>query len=368
MLVHKHNSSNPPLTVTHPQLAKEWHPSKNGPYEPEYFTFGSGIPVWWRCPKGPDHVWKGQIQSRTRFGKGCPFCSGHRVSVTNSLKSLHPEIAREWHRTLNELKPSDVTAYSLKPAWWQCRVEKEHFWKASIANRTSAKSRCPYCAGKKPSQQNNLARLYPEVAKQWHPTKNGKLKPSDVMPKSHKTFWWQCPVAKDHVWQAVASNRVNGAGCPFCSGRSASLDYSLARLFPEIAKQWHPTLNGGHKPSDFAPKSNKYAWWLCPKGSDHIWKSKIEDRTRYGKGCPFCHGKRVSKTNSLASRYQHVAKEWHSDLNGDLLPSAVTAFSRKKVWWQCRVDSSHVWQAAISNRTGNGSGCPYCSGRLVLAE
>ena len=32
----------------------------------------------------------------------------------------------------------------------------------------------------------NLEYLYPHIAKQWHPTKNGNLKPSQVTPGSDK--------------------------------------------------------------------------------------------------------------------------------------------------------------------------------------
>ena len=35
------------------------------------------------------------------------------------------------------------------------------------------------------------------------------------------------------------------------------MKYSLQDRFPNIASEWHPTLNGNLKPSDVAPKSNK---------------------------------------------------------------------------------------------------------------
>ena len=40
---------------------------------------------------------------------------------------------------------------------------------------------------KKPNPGESLAELNPALAKQWHPTKNGKLTPYDVTPGSKMT-------------------------------------------------------------------------------------------------------------------------------------------------------------------------------------
>ena len=62
-------------------------------------------------------------------------------------------------------------------------------------------------------RDNNLLVKHPELAKQWHPTKNGKLKPYDVTPGSGKKVWWICE--KGHEWEAVIANRTgDGRGCP----------------------------------------------------------------------------------------------------------------------------------------------------------
>ena len=38
--------------------------------------------------------------------------------------------------------------------------------------------------------ENDLETLYPEIAKQWHPTANGNLKPSDIAARSNKKYFW----------------------------------------------------------------------------------------------------------------------------------------------------------------------------------
>ncbi len=53
---------------------------------------------------------KQPIAHRTASERGCPFCAGQGVSVTNSLKTLFPKIAKQWHATKNgKLRPEDVT-------------------------------------------------------------------------------------------------------------------------------------------------------------------------------------------------------------------------------------------------------------------
>ena len=59
------------LEKLHPQVASQWHPSRNGNLSPRLLTPGSGRKVWWRCRKG--HEWETSVRSRTR-GSGCPHC------------------------------------------------------------------------------------------------------------------------------------------------------------------------------------------------------------------------------------------------------------------------------------------------------
>src|SRR5262249_55679307 len=104
-----------PLSVTHPALAAQWHPTKNGALTPDKIPPGSGKRVWWRCPKGPDHEWRATVDNRTILQRGCPYCAGKLASITNSLASLFPAIAAQWHPTKNgQLTPADVVAGSNK--------------------------------------------------------------------------------------------------------------------------------------------------------------------------------------------------------------------------------------------------------------
>jgi DNA-binding XRE family transcriptional regulator len=60
----------------------------------------------------------------------------------------------------------------------------------------------------------NLAVINPSLAREWHPTKNGTLTPSEVTPGSGKKVWWLCE--RGHAWEARIFNRAAGYGCPHC--------------------------------------------------------------------------------------------------------------------------------------------------------
>lgn len=73
---------------------------------------------------------------------------------------------------------------------------------------------------------NDLATTHPALVKEWHPTKNGKLKPGMVTADSDEKVWWMISYDDqdsgkhfDFEWQATISNRVAGSGCPFLSFR-----------------------------------------------------------------------------------------------------------------------------------------------------
>jgi DNA-directed RNA polymerase subunit RPC12/RpoP len=263
-----------------PEVSRQWHPFKNGELVPEQMAPSSGKKVWWKCEKG--HEWQADISSRTRpNGSGCPYCSGRRASHDYNLQVINPGLARQWHPTRNgNLKPEQVTPGSHKKVWWIC--EKGHEWRAAVKDRNKGAS-CPYCSGRRLIKEKSLLVVNPELADQWHPTKNGDLSPGNVAPKSSKKVWWRCK--KGHEWQAVIASRFLGTNCPFCSRKKASKENNFGIVNPGLVKEWHPTKNGKLTPFDVTPYSLKKVWWLCKNG--HEWQALIN--TRNGSpGCHFC--------------------------------------------------------------------------------
>jgi hypothetical protein len=344
------------LAIERPDLVAQWHRSKNLPLTPQDVTAGMETRVWWKCPRGRDHVWKAKVLGRAHRGNGCPFCANRRATSKNSLAVLAPKVARDWHPTKNRaVRPTDVVPGSGKKAWWRCRFG--HEWRTTIVQRTKVGTGCPYCVGYRVTPERTLAAVAPAVARTWHPKKNGALKPTDVASGTAKKVWWLCK--RGHEWRAGVNDRARrGTGCPMCAGRRVSPERSLATVAPKVAATWHTTRNGRLRPEGVMPGSARKVWWQCPKGPDHEWKMQIVVR-RLRRGCPFCANRRLSCTNSLATVEKTIARDWHPTKNGKLQPTDVVYVSSKVVWWRCKY--GHEWSATVISRTRDGgTACPGC--------
>lgn len=206
-----------------PHLVAQWD-SRNEllPYQ---VSQGSNRKVRWKCHAGPDHEWTSVVATRVR-GAGCPFCTGRRVSVTNSLATCHPDIAAQWHPKKNRsLQPDQVVRSAKVRVWWKCPAGPDHEWRTTIHSRTSGRRvrGCPFCAGNRVSQATSLATLHPVLARQWDRSRNGELTAFDVTTGSHQEVWWKCPRIPSHVWRASVKNRaIGGTNCPVCAKAPSS--------------------------------------------------------------------------------------------------------------------------------------------------
>ena len=247
--------------------------------------------IWWRCPRGPDHEWRASPNNRTSGRTGCPFCAGRKVSVTNSLATLRPDLAKQWHFMRNgELVPERIVAGSTRRVWWKCTAASDHEWRVSPHDRVNLEGGCPFCLCMRVCSSNSLAATRPRIAAEWHPKKNLHLTARDVVPGSGLRVWWRCKRHAEHEWRASVSNRVlRRSKCPFCSGSRASAQHCLAVAHPAIAREWHPTRNGALTPEAVTPRARRSAWWLCSGG--HEWRMPVSTRTRRRSPCPACSGR-----------------------------------------------------------------------------
>lgn len=273
-------------------LLREWDSERNLPLTPETVSYGSKKKVWWTCAHG--HHWQAAVHTRTGSGTGCPYCSGRfPIPGENDLATKYPLLAQEWNTEKNgDLTPDQVLPGSHCIVWWRCA--HGHQWHAQVKSRVNG-SGCPVCTNRTvQSGDNDLATQLPALAKEWHPTKNGTLTPEHIAPASNRKVWWICD--KGHEYQAVVSTRTQrNGGCPYCANKRVLPGFNdLATKYPEIAAQWHPTMNGSLTPDHVLPGSRKKVWWQCRSG--HIWQAVVYSRTgNQRSGCPICTGYAVGK-------------------------------------------------------------------------
>ncbi len=326
-----------PLSATHPEIAVQAHG-----WDPSTISRGSDQKLGWLC--NMKHLYFATPSNRIK-GSGCPYCAGKSaLSGFNDMGTTHPELAAQ----ADGWDPSQFIAGTAKKLPWKCA--SGHQWTVSGNSRVSQGTGCPVCSNKKiVAGINDLGSINPDLARQadgWDP--------STSAPQSNKKRAWICPNDGEHRWEDSVSNRSKGRGCPYCSNHQIMVGFNdLNTTHPKVAIEacgWDPvTVVAGNR---------KKRLWECSVG--HVWEASPVSRTRLSSGCPFCAGQRAIRgVNDLATIRPDIAVEadgWD--------PTEVMAQTNQKLPWTCVND--HSWITSVANRT-NGTGCPTCSGNVVLA-
>lgn len=104
-------------------------------------------------------------------------------------------------------------------------------------------------------------------------------------------------------------------------------------------------------------KSMKNVWWKCHNCGDE-WRSVVKARIK-GTRCPVCADRVVLKGyNDLATTDSDILNEWDFEKNTAILPTQISRYSKKNVWWKC--SHGHIWRDKVSNRTIMKAGCKKC--------
>ena len=188
------------------------------------FTYGARMQLWWKCPTGL-HSYQATPNQRTGSKKvtGCSYCSHHQVLAGfNDLETLRPELVKEqWDWERNDVHPSEITSKSHLNVWWICKCGN------SVQKPPNTKGDyCMYCTNRELlSGFNDLATVYPEYAKLWHPTKNGTLTPDQVIASdSINKYWWKCE--RGHERQRTVK-LARWRGCGKCTNSVSKAELEI---------------------------------------------------------------------------------------------------------------------------------------------
>lgn len=171
------------------------------------------------------------------------------------------------------------------------------------------------------SKKHNLQVKNPVIAKLWNHSKNGKLKPKDVTPKSNTAVWWRCKKNPKHEWKQrvgiVAISKSETKGCPYCAGKKVDPDKNLLNFIPEVIQFWDYEKND-LRPENYTPKSGHKVHWVCNRNSNHKWTGMVSNFTS-GHRCPTC-GWNTSKIElRIFSEIKHI------------FPRAINKFKKENI-------------------------------------
>lgn len=189
---------------------------------------------------------------------------------------------------------------------------------------------------------------------------------------SNATLRWRCGQCNERFSQVVANRTRFNQGCPYCSGRRrrpGELGNSLAVKFPELAAQWHPTLNGDLTPWDVAPYSATKRWWCTPELPARCWEATPASRVATP-GDPFSRGLRADTLNSLRATHPDIAIQFVEPVECSTdSPDTVTAGCNRMMRWRCSSNPTHTWEARVYARaSGRFTGCPTCAAKRSREE
>ena len=214
------------IVIKYPEIAREWDYEKNGKIKPEFIPYGSSKKYWWKCK---NHSYLASPKHRVH-GTKCPYCALKELLIgVNDIKSLYPEVIKDWDYKLNNKLPEESIAVLSHCFYWKC--EKGHSYKATLRAKINNK-KCTICSGKEILiGYNDLKTIRPDLAEEWDYDLNER-NPEEYTASSNKKANWVCKNC-GNKWKAIISNRSN---CPKCSEMKSNVnvyDFNNGNLIGE---------------------------------------------------------------------------------------------------------------------------------------
>ncbi len=305
------------MVHTHPNLAKEFHPSKNLTLKPSELLAGTNRLIWWKCSIC-DNEWRVKGQHRAE-GSGCPYCNNGRLHSDGRNSIFNDErLSIEWCNEKNESSdPRKITVGSNNTYFWRCHV-CNHRFRNSPSNRYHFEQNCGACMNNTAhsSGSNSIAITHPELANEIHDVLNENLDISSIKVASSRKIWWKCSTC-DHEWRATPYRRLSSIhtksrGCGVCSGNSihSNGSNSMKNTHPQLSLEFDKEKNHPLTPENIKAGTNKKLWWICEvkssKPCGHTWSASGASRSftnvlnkKIGTGCPKCLKKSQTELYNL---------------------------------------------------------------------
>lgn len=347
--------SNKQYIVDDVDLMAEWDFEKNRSLDSHRLTRGSNKSAAWIC-QTCDHKWDAKISNRAFLGRGCPLCA-NRVVVAgkNDLCTTHHELACEWHSEQNgNLKPTNVTYGSGKKVWWKC--PQKHEYQATILHRSRG-TNCPKChSGRQTSFAEQatyfyVKKMYPDTINRFTADFLGRMELDVFIPSInyaieydgeawHKKDALKREQEKHHRCQKNGIKLIRlREEMPALGSYNADYLFTADKLYEP--KNLERVIVNVLKRIDFSNSKLRDI-------SIDIARDRIEIQ-KY---------RTLHRSDSFLEKYPEIAKDWHPEKNGQLIPQMYKSGSDQKMWWLCP-SCGNDYEASIGHRTA-GTACPLC--------
>ncbi len=432
-----------------PEVAADWDYNKNYPLKPSDISFGSGKKVYWKCRNCGKPYFLPVLEQRSRNLKVCNNCRKElgssipeqivyyyikrafpdainrfseieelgkreldiyipsiKVGIEYDGRAWHEDISRDENKAnitddlgIHLIRLRESGLKEIKDSSFVILVERkqseDNYLYLVNPLKTLFDELCKYACFTVPQvdidrdigtvlnsflirrKERSLAKVYPDVAKDFDSSKNGGLSADNIYCGTGLSVWWKCSVC-GHEWKTRVSDRTGkGQGCLVCGNKRSKNNRRMQKLklqgsfvdkYPHLLAEWDYAKNVDIDPSKLIAGSKQKVWWKCST-CGYEWSTSLVERTNGGKGCKICGYKkaavkqirtRINNHGSLADLYPDVAAEWDLEKNAPLTPETTTPASNKTVWWKCTT-CGNAWQAKVSSRTREkGTGCPMC--------
>ena len=307
------------LATTHPQLAKEWHPTKNLPLTPEQVSYGTAKKIWWVCLEG--HEYLATINHRTCGRTNCPICnSGRQTSFAEQaiffyIKKAFPDAINRYTDIFTKGMELDIYIPSIRMgieydgmAWHKADKFEREIKKYNICHDHDIKL-IRIKEGRKGfsgfEKYRNTADYIVGIGEDMFAP--GNLNFAIWQLQNYIAFCQNCKTNGPLLLTSVSTNMDIPIVFPIdIDIKRDELEIrkymtkikgkSLGDLYPKLVKEWHPTKNGEITPYKIKSHSNFKAWWICPQCNNEYYAS-VSHRA-YGTGCPKCGILKNTKSRS----------------------------------------------------------------------
>ncbi len=322
--------------------------------DPNNVLSQSGMMASWKCDK--NHKFKMKVRNFVK-AKGIICSECRRLSTTVSGKTA---MMKFWDFSKNSQDVTKTSAKSDEVVSWKC-PKCGYAWKAQI--RTRKTELCPCCdTGLKIAEGiNDVFTVVPELEKDYDPKLNPDIDIGSLGVGSHVRINWKCHICGT-LWRGPIYRRIRYQDdgtvaigkCPVCAGnkRAVPLDEEYPELIPLYSDKNKCSL------SELKASHDSKSFWECKKHGTfeaNIW-SMIRSIKSSNNGCPYCHGTKVKKEDSLGARFPEIASEWSPQ--NKMTPYDVSPGSKDSVEWIC--SKGHTWNAPIHTRTQGYGFCREC--------